>query len=486
VKIGRSSGILLHLTSLPGRFGIGDLGPTSRWFVDFLAETKQKLWCVLPLGPTGPDNSPYQSRSVFAGNPLLISPELLLERGYVSKRDLSPLPNFSPARVNFGAVRGYKERLLKHAFLGFSETREYAKFEGCNGWWLEPYALFMSLREANKGLPWHRFDKRTKPSRDSVRFHKFVQYEFSTEWEQLHRYCQERNIAILGDMPFYAEHDSADVWSNPALFDLRPNGESRTVGGVPPDYFTKDGQRWGTPTYRWKKLQKTGFKWWIDRLRIALQRADLLRLDHFRGFEAFWSVPANQRTARNGKWVAGPGAAFFAKVREELGNLPLVAENLGTITPEVEALRRRFGFPGMGVLQFAFDDDNVHRPSHYLRAMACFTGTHDNDTTVGWWTALKKSAKHRTRSTERDKIARVKSYFQSDGREIHWSFIQAILTSVADIAAVPMQDVLGLGAEARMNMPGRAAGNWGWRLQEKQITRALCNRLRDLTIVSGR
>jgi len=325
VKIGRSSGILLHLTSLPGRFGIGDLGPTSRWFVDFLAETKQKLWCVLPLGPTGPDNSPYQSRSVFAGNPLLISPELLLERGYVSKRDLSPLPNFSPARVNFGAVRGYKERLLKHAFLGFSETREYAKFEGCNGWWLEPYALFMSLREANKGLPWHRFDKRTKPSRDSVRFHKFVQYEFSTEWEQLHRYCQERNIAILGDMPFYAEHDSADVWSNPALFDLRPNGESRTVGGVPPDYFTKDGQRWGTPTYRWKKLQKTGFKWWIDRLRIALQRADLLRLDHFRGFEAFWSVPANQRTARNGKWVAGPGAAFFAKVREELGNLHLFA-----------------------------------------------------------------------------------------------------------------------------------------------------------------
>jgi len=486
VKIGRSSGILLHLTSLPGRFGIGDLGPTSRWFVDFLADTKQKLWCVLPLGPTGPDNSPYQSRSVFAGNPLLVSPELLLERGYVSRKDISPLRNFSPERVQFGAVRDYKERLLKNAFLGFSETREYSKFETGNGWWLEPYARFMSLREANNGLPWHRFDKRSKPSRDSVRFHKFVQYEFSREWEQLHRYCKERNISILGDMPFYAEHDSADVWSNPALFDLRRNGESRTVGGVPPDYFTKDGQRWGTPTYRWKELQKTGFKWWIDRFRIAFERADLLRLDHFRGFEAFWCVPANQRTARNGKWMAGPGAALFEKVREELGNLPLVAENLGTITPEVEALRRRFGFPGMGVLQFAFDDDNVHRPSHYLHAMACFTGTHDNDTTLGWWKALKKSAKQRSKSAARDKIARVKSYFQTDGREIHWSFIQAVLTSVADLAAVPMQDVLGLGAEARMNMPGRAAGNWGWRLQEKQITRALKNRLRDLTVVSGR
>ena len=483
MNFGRSSGILLHVTSLPSRFGIGDLGPGSRWFIDFLAHTKQKLWCVLPLGPTGPDNSPYQSQSTFAGNPLLISPELLSEHGYISKKDLALPGNISQRHVNFGAVRKYKDQLLKKAFLEFTETRDYLKFESSNGWWLEPYSVFMSLREANKGLPWNRFDKRIRPSSETIRFHKFVQYEFARQWNELRGYCKKREISILGDLPFYAEHDSADVWNNPELFDLKTNGQSRTVGGVPPDYFSKDGQRWGTPTYQWKKMQKTGFKWWLDRFRMAFKRVDLLRLDHFRGFEAYWSVPANQKTARKGKWIQGPGKTLFTKVREELGDLPFVAENLGTITPKVEELRQQFGFPGMGVLQFAFDDDNVHRPCHYLPGMVCFTGTHDNDTTVGWWKALNKSARDKS---GKDKVARVKSYFQTDGSEIHWSFIQAILTSVANTVAVPMQDVLGLGSEARMNMPGCAAGNWGWRLQEKQLTRAISERLRDLTVVSGR
>lgn len=486
MKIGRVSGILSHITSLPSRFGIGDLGPSSRWFADFLTETGQKVWSVLPLGPTGPENSPYQSRSAFAGNPLLISPEYLEERGYISNRDLQVPAGFPKTRVAFAAVRRYKEQLLRKAFHGFSENKEYLKFEGDQHWWLERYALFMSLREANGGVPWNQFDERVRAPKESLRFHKFVQYEFFRQWAALRRYGQERSIAILGDMPFYVEHDSADVWSNQTLFDLRKDGKSRTVGGVPPDYFSKDGQRWGTPTYRWDKLRLTGYEWWIDRLRAAFETVDILRLDHFRGFEGFWSVPAEQPTARNGKWVAGPGALFFTAVRKKLGRLPFVAENLGTITTEVENLRRQFRFPGMGVLQFAFDDNGVHRPNNYVREMASFTGTHDNDTTVGWWKALKESARSEKKLAERDKLKRVKCYFQTDGEEIHWSFIQAILTSVANIAVVPMQDVLGLGSEGRMNMPGRSKGNWGWRFQEKQITRTIRRRLGDLTVVSGR
>jgi 4-alpha-glucanotransferase len=288
----------------------------------------------------------------------------------------------------------------------------------------------------------------------------------------------------MGDMPFYIEHDSADVWSNPELFDLRKNGEPATVGGVPPDYFSQDGQLWGTPTYNWKNLQRTGFKWWLDRLRAAFETVDLLRLDHFRGFEAFWSVPACERTARNGRWKKGPGARLFETVQKNLGRLPFVAENLGIITPEVEQLRRRFAFPGMAVLQFGFDEEGTHRPNNYIRELACFTGTHDNDTTRGWWSSLLKSS--RTHSADRAIVKRIKCFLQTDGKEIHWSCIQSILTSVADVAVVPMQDVLGLGSEARMNLPGKAKGNWGWRFASGQVHQKTIERLRDLTIVSGR
>ncbi len=486
MKISRRSGILLHPTSLPGKFGIGDLGPASRRFVDFLAEAGQKLWCVLPLSPTGPENSPYQCCSTFAGNYLLISPELLVKQGYLSRGELRRAPQFPGGRVEFAEVRNYKESLLKKAFRNFTTTGDYLRFERKHSWWLEKYALFMALQEVNRGVAWTKFDPRKNASQETIGYHKFEQYEFFRQWQALHKYCGERNISIIGDMSCYVEHNSADVWSNRELFDLRRDGESRYVGGVPPDYFSKDGQLWGTPVYLWDKLAATGFKWWIDRFRNAFESVDLLRLDHFRGFEAFWSVRADQKTARKGRWVKGPGARLFEKVRKELGDVPFVAENLGTITPAVEELRQRFGFPGMAVLQFGFDRWGTHRPNNYVPELVSFTGTHDNDTTVGWWKAVQRAAQLRGNAEERATVQRVKSFLQTKGENIHWSFIQAVLTSVAEIAIIPLQDVLGLGSEARMNMPGRAKGNWDWRFEEKQIHRDVVERLRDLTAVSGR
>ena len=486
MKLGRCSGILLHVTSLPSRFGIGDLGPESRRFADFLSAANQKLWCVLPLGPTGPQHSPYECRSAFAGNPLLISPEQLVARGYLSNKDLRSAPRFSASRVEFATVRSYKESLLKNAFREFSETRDYLKFERVHSWWIERFALFMSLREANGGVAWTRFDPKIKADPSAIRYHKFVQFEFFSQWQALRKYCAQRNISIMGDLPFYLEHDSADVWSHPEIFDLDANGESRTVGGVPPDYFSRSGQRWGTPTYRWDKLKATGYKWWLDRFRAAVESMDLLRLDHFRGFEAFWSIPASHSTARRGRWVKGPGARLFEAAQKKLGRLPFVAENLGIITPEVEDMRRRFALPGMAVLQFGFGDDGSNRPNTYVPDLVSFTGTHDNDTSCGWWRALQRSAQASPRSADAATVNRVKCYLQRDGREIHWSLIQAVLTSVANIAVIPMQDVLGLGSEARMNLPGQAKGNWRWRLQKQEIDQPLVQRLRNLTEVSGR
>jgi 4-alpha-glucanotransferase len=487
VKISRRSGILLHPTSLPGNFGIGDLGPESRRFVDFLTDAKQSLWCVLPLSPIGKGNSPYQCTSAFAGNPLLISPELLVEQGYLPRAELRSVPRFPSSFVDFPAVLSYKKRLFKMAFQNFTDTPDFLCFQRDNAWWLESYVLFMALHAANGSVCWTKFDKHVKPSPKTIRYHKFLQYEFFRQWQLLRHYCAGRGVLIMGDMPFYVEHDSADVWANRQLFHLRADGEPLYVGGVPPDYFSSNGQLWGNPVYRWDVLQRSGFKWWIDRFRAILQTVDLVRLDHFRGFEAFWSVRANQRTAKHGHWVKGPGARLFEQVRKQLGgDPPFVAENLGIITPEVEALRLRFGFPGMAVLQFGFDEEGTHRPNNYVRELVSFTGTHDNDTTLGWWHSLQHAARTHRNGPARATLHRVKSYLQTDGREIHWSFIQAILTSVADIAVTPLQDILGLGTQARMNMPGKSRGNWRWRFQHNQITRPVVQRLRDLTIVSSR
>ena len=301
MKIGRGSGILLHVTSLPGKFGIGDLGPESRRFVDFLSEAKQKLWCVLPLTPTGAESSPYQCSSAFAGNPLLISPELLVDHGYIARKELRNAPRFPSSHVEFSEVRRYKAVLLENAFRSFSAHTDYRTFERKYAWWLDSYASFMSLREANDGACWTDFDPRKTAPPDRIRYHKFVQYEFFRQWHELRKYCAKQKIAIMGDLPFYLEHDSADVWSNPQLFNLQKSGLPRTVGGVPPDYFSKNGQLWGTPTYRWDRIEQSGFQWWINRLRATLEMVDLLRLDHFRGFEAFWSVNANASTAQKGR-----------------------------------------------------------------------------------------------------------------------------------------------------------------------------------------
>jgi len=486
MKIERASGLLLHPTSLPGRFGIGDLGAESYRFADFLQEAKQKLWHVLPLGPTGPQNSPYQCRSAFAGNPLLISPDKLVEEGYLERRDLSQVPRFASAQVDFRAVGSYKSRLFRMAFRGFAETKAYQDFAKKNAGWLDAFAEFMALRSANHGISWTKFDPKIRADGEEIRFHKFVQYEFFRQWQQLKAYCAERNILVIGDMPFYVEHDSADVWHSPRLFDLDKRGESRTVGGVPPDYFSEDGQLWGNPTYRWDCLEETKYAWWVERFRATLALVGLLRVDHFRGFEKFWKVPAGQATARKGKWERGPGVKLFQAVRKELGALPLIAENLGVITQEVEELRRELRLPGMAVLQFAFGEDRTHRPTNYVHELVSFTGTHDNDTTRGWWAKLKRDAQNPSNAHARAEVERVKCYFQTDGHEISWSFIQAIMTSVAQVALIPMQDVLNLGSEARMNIPGRAKGNWGWRCKSEDITSAVISRLRKLTEVSGR
>ena len=486
MKITRCSGILLHPTSLPGRFGVGDLGPECYRFLDFLQETKQKLWHVLPLGPTGSENSPYQCRSSMAGNALLISPEKLAEEGYLSKRDLLSVPKFPSSRVNFRAVGSYKLRLYRRALEGFSEDAAYRKFERRHARWLDPYAKFMALRTANGDVPWTHFDRKVKAQDSEVRFHKFLQYEFFRQWNEVKKRCARRKILIMGDMPFYVEHDSADVWNAPQLFDLKADGEARTVGGVPPDYFSKDGQLWGNPTYRWENLRKTKYAWWVERFRAAFELVDILRLDHFRGFVKYWSVPAGCRTARRGSWVRGPGLSLFQEVRRKLGALPLVAENLGLITPAVEELRKELALPGMVVLQFAFGADGTHRPCNYVRELVSFTGTHDNNTTCGWWKELRQSAKEKPRSPARAEMERTKSFVQSEGREICWSFIQAVMTSVADVAMIPMQDVLELGSNSRMNTPGRAKGNWGWRYVDDAITPGLVKRLNELTEVSGR
>ena len=488
MKIERSSGILLHISSLPGGCGIGDLGPASRWFADALAEAKQKLWCFLPLGTTGRENSPYQSRSAFAGNPLLISPEELAREGYLQVKDLRGVSGRESEYVDFPAVRQFKEGLLQKAFRQFSEDKAFRQFEEQHSGWLEKFAEFMALREANRGVQWTKFDPRSKAKPEAIRYHKFVQFAFYRQWRALGKYCRERGVLLMGDMPFYIEHNSADVWSHPEFFDLERNGASRTVGGVPPDYFARNGQLWGTPTYRWDKLEKTGYQWWVDRLRAAMAMTDVLRLDHFRGFEAYWSVPAEHPTARKGHWVKGPGAKFFKALCNKFGELPFVAENLGIVTPEVEQLRHEFGMPGMAVLQFGFDDNNTHRPSNYERDVVAFTGTHDNDTTIGWWNETRKAARNGRNPAALAKAANVESFLQIDGRERtpEWSFIQAVHASVAALAIVPMQDLLGLGSEARMNRPGRAKGNWRWRLQRKQLREWHLRRLRDLTEATGR
>jgi 4-alpha-glucanotransferase len=508
MKFPRCSGILLHISSLPARFGIGDLGACAYEFADFLAAAGQKLWQVLPLNPTGYGDSPYQCFSAFAGNPLLLSLERLRDAGTLEASDLAQLPAFPHDKVDYGSVIEFKLGVLRRAaqvFLTDGSGADRAAFERfCEsaGAWLDDYALFMALKDHHRGAMWTSWDAALR-RRDSRVLHewsrkvapklavlKYWQFEFFRQWDTLKHYCQQRGIRFMGDLPIYVAHDSADVWAHPEMFHLDDQGVPAVVSGVPPDYFSASGQLWGNPIYRWDVLGASGYKWWIDRFRASLSLFDMVRLDHFRGFEAYWEVPAGATTAIHGRWVKGPGEDFLAALQDAFGGLPIVAENLGVITPAVEKLRHQFGLPGMSLLQFAFGNDPQgpsFRPHNYARDLVAYTGGHDNDTTVGWWSSSGTTDSTRTPEDVRKEHNFARAYLglQEDS-EIHWAMIRAVFASVADVAIVPLQDVLGLGSEARMNLPGTVKENWKWRYRSEMLTDALSARLRSLTTLYDR
>jgi len=494
LRFPRSSGILLHPTSLPGRYGIGDLGPEAYHFVDFLHETGQSIWQVLPLGPTGYGDSPYQCFSAFAGNPLLISPDILVEQGHLSPADVESVPDFPAERVDYGPLIAYKTRLLRIAFENSrgrndQERAEFAAFCESKSSWLDNHALFMSIKGRHQGAVWSSWEKDiasrqpeaigdwTKALADEIEHHKYLQYQFHKQWSALKQYTQEHGVRFVGDIPIFVAHDSADVWAHPHLFYLDGNGNPTVVAGVPPDYFSETGQLWGNPLYRWERMAETGYAWWIERFRAIFELVDIVRLDHFRGFEAYWEVPATEKTAVHGRWVTGPGADLFLAVEKALGKLPIIAEDLGVITPEVEKLRDRFEFPGMRILQFAFasDAEDSFLPHNYIVNCVVYTGTHDNDTTIGWFNTC----------TEKERHAML-AYFGTDGHEISWDLIRRLFASVADTAIIPLQEVLSLGPEARMNYPSRLGGNWSWRFLPEALTPEIRTRLRRLTEIYGR
>ncbi|AUB36827.1 malQ, 4-alpha-glucanotransferase [Nostoc flagelliforme CCNUN1] len=493
----RSSGILLHPTSFPSRFGVGDLGLEAYRFIDFLKDTHQQYWQVLPLGPTGYGNSPYMCYSAMAGNPLLVSPEKLRDEGLLTEEDFANLPGFPVEKVDFDQVVPIKIGLLKKACENFKvnatdiQKNEFAGFCDSKAYWLDNYALFMALKDAHNGASWHtweaEFVKREPEAlaqvesrlNEDIFYYKFVQFEFFRQWSDLKSYANMRGIDIIGDIPIYVSHDSADVWAHPDIFCLdEETGVAAQMAGVPPDYFSATGQLWGNPVYNWEELQKQDFKWWVQRFEAMLDYVDIIRIDHFRGFEAYWSVAKGEETAMNGKWVEAPGDAFFEAIREKLGKLPVLAEDLGVITPEVEALRDKYEFPGMKVLQFAFGSDpgNPFLPFNYPRNAVVYTGTHDNDTTVGWFNSAS--------DYEKQNLLLYLGCVSPEG--IHWDLIRLALSSIANQAIIPLQDVLGLGNEARMNFPSTAEGNWGWRYQAEALRDELRDRLKVLTRLNGR
>jgi 4-alpha-glucanotransferase len=502
VNFPRSSGILLHISSLPAAHGIGDLGPSAHEFVDFLAQSGQKIWQVLPLSPTGYGDSPYQCFSAFAGNPLFIDLFELRDRGLLSAHDLTSAPSLSQDQVEYDRVNRFKQELLHKAataFLAESDQPDRAAFNAfrlANHDWLDDYALFMASKRVHKDVAWVHWDAGIRDRNPAVlqewrdrlsseiEFHKFVQFEFSRQWEKVRAHCQRLGIRVMGDIPIYVAHDSADVWAHPELFRLDPQGRPTAVAGVPPDYFSATGQLWGNPLYRWDVSAKTGHHWWIERVHASLKLFDLMRLDHFRGFEAFWEVPASALTSDAGRWAKGPGAEFFQTLLSALHDLPFVAENLGVITPEVEGLRKQFGFPGMSLLQFAFGNDPQgpsFRPHNYSRELVAYTGGHDNDTTVGWWTSSGVGESTRTPEDIRKEHDFTRAYLGFENEPVNWVFIRAVLASTANIAIIPLQDVLGLGSEARMNLPGTISGNWRWRYRPDALTKEVSQQLHKLT-----
>lgn len=486
----RSSGILLHPTSLPGRYGIGDLDAWAYRFVDWLVANGQSVWQVLPLGPTGYGDSPYQALSAFAGNPNLISLDRLAAEGWLTADDLADAPDFPADRVDYGWVGHYRAGKLALAYQRFASqatAEQQAAFQDwCahNAHWLEDFALFIALKEAHGGGPWVdwpagealREESALRAARqqhaEAIAKHCFLQWVFHRQWSDLKNYANQQGVRLFGDLPIFVAHDSADVWANRSDYYLGERGHPTVIAGVPPDYFSETGQRWGNPLYRWDVMRARGYAWWIERLRATLRQVDYVRIDHFRGFEAYWEIPAEEETAVNGRWVPGPGADFFHALQGALGELPIIAEDLGVITPGVEALRDQFGLPGMKVLQFAWNKPtNPFLPHNHVPNAVVYSGTHDNNTTVGWW------------NQEVDDDARqfMLDYLHRDVLEANWTLIQVGMASVAHTFVMTMQDVLGLGPEARMNTPGQASGNWTWRLTPEMLDRADSRRLAHLT-----
>jgi 4-alpha-glucanotransferase len=494
----RGSGILFHITSLPSKFGIGDMGPEAYRFVDLLAEARQGFWQILPLNPTDlfHGNSPYHSSSAFACNPLLISPELLVQSGYLAPGDLKSTPQFPGERVDYQSVTAYKEKLFAKAYERFKKKKEMHAFEQfCSesSDWLDDFVLFMALRSHFGQNAWSQWPQDIRDRRpedilwakeelgDRIKREMFLQYVFHQQWTSLKDYCSKKGIQIFGDMPIYVNYDSTDVWAHPDLFKLDNEKRPQAIAGVPPDYFSETGQLWGDPVYRWDVIKERGYDWWLERIRRNLTLYDLLRIDHFRGLVAYWEVPGGETTAINGKWIEAPAEEFFHAILKKFAYAPLVAEDLGIITPDVREIMHRFGFPGMKVLLFAFGDDpakNPYAPHNVVPNSVMYTGTHDNNTARGWF---EKEATPETK----------KMFFRYLGREItadevHWELVRLAMMSVANTVIVPVQDLLGLGEEARMNTPSTTEDNWRWRLLPQQLDASVTSRLLEMTEIYGR
>lgn len=487
----RKSGVLLHITSLPGAEGIGTLGKEAKQFVDFLKETGQKLWQVLPLGPVGFGNSPYQCYSAFAGNPMLIDLELLLDIELLSEKDLSEIPKFIEQRVAFDKVEAWKYPILQKAYANFqgevfqSNQNDYHHFLNEHGWWLNDYALFMSAKQHfGEGVIWSDWADELKFRHESslqelgnelateVDYQKFLQFLFFTQWHGLRKYANENNVQIVGDVPLYVSGDSSDVWTNTDIFLLDEDLKPTEVGGVPPDYFSETGQLWGNPVFDWPRLKERNYDWWMARLHFNLNMFDIVRIDHFRGLESFWSVPAGEETAINGKWVPAYGHEMLSLIKSQIGHLPFIAEDLGIITTEVDRLREYFSLPGMKVLQFAFTTDATNKdlPHNYGANFVAYTGTHDNDTTLGWLTAVGDEEKEN-----------VDKYVAGKEKKALSEVVEMAVASVAETVIIPMQDILGLDTNSRMNTPGTATGNWDWRFNWNQLKTRQKHFLKDLT-----
>ncbi len=502
----RASGILLHPTSLPSDYGIGDLGVEAYEFIDFLSRAQQTFWQVLPLGQTGYGDSPYQCFSAFAGNIYLISPAKLKEDGFLSDEDLSAAPEFTEGKVDFGAMIDFKLPLLNKAFENFRQTTDeslaemFRLFCQFNAFWLEDYSLFRAIKFSQDQKSWQEWDEDLKLRRpealekarkdldDEVFAQKFYQFAFFKQWDALKKYANEKNIKIVGDVPIFVALDSCDVWCNPTQFKLNEDGSPAVVAGVPPDYFSATGQLWGNPIYNWDNMRGDGFAWWISRVKFTLKMVDIVRVDHFRGFAASWEVPGGDETAERGQWVNVPGMELFHALKNAIGDLPFWAEDLGVITPDVEELRDSFAFPGMRILQFAFGGDagNLDLPHNYIKNCVAYTGTHDNDTTVGWFNS--EAGKGSGRDAEQIEKERkfCLDYLNASGAEIQWDFVRAVWASTANAALAPMQDLLGLGNDARMNLPGSTDGNWYWQCKTGDFSDEIAERLKGLTKLYGR